>query len=424
MNPSRVERALIWCLWGFAFFLPISIALSEPLAYLAAPLTAWLFWKEGRRAAGAIPFRRPLWAFVSIAVLTLGWSIRPDVTLAKLDRFLLLSVIFALPLVGRASRKEALALAGKCALLFIIGASLQAASDLVLIPLAYLRESALHDAGVLAGTISRRAHRPTLFDMGNMRDPQMYMVSLSLLLGWFLYRKQTVDTRLWWVGMVLNVSAFVLHFKRGAWMAFLLSAGFMALASRRRRVVLVLLLAVLGTLAVPQVRDRLHQIRQQEFRVRTGGRYALWTRVASPMLADYPWGLGWKAARHEDFTRYEKSLQPKLNHLHNNVLQVRLETGWLGMAAWLAWMMSALVVMWRTYRRTLARHSPWEGLAFGGLCGFLSLQLNGLVEYNFGDAEIFMAMNFLLALAGLAWCANRDARSDAPATTAGPELRS
>ena len=247
--------------------------------------------------------------------------------------------------------------------------------------------------------------------MGNMRDPQMYMVSLSLLTGWILHRAAGSVTRWWWLALVLNASAFILHFKRGAWLAFVVSTVLMAVLAGRRRVLLILLLAVAGALAVPQVRDRLALL-QEEFKLQTGGRYALWTEVAPRMMADHPMGIGWKAARHEDFTRYDKRIQPKLNHLHNNAWQVRLELGWAGLAVWLAWMGTALVMMWRNFR-ALDGHPAWSGLAYGVMGGFIALHLNGLVEYNFGDAEIFMLFNLLLGLTALMWTVR-------PASPAGP----
>ncbi len=277
-------------------------------------------------------------------------------------------------------------------------------------PWSYHQARNAHAALVEAGTITKALRPPTLFDMGNMRDPQMYMVSLSLLVGWLLYRKPGRRLGWWWLAAVLNTAAFVLHFKRGAWLAFLVSAGLLALAARRRRVMVMLLVAVACAFALPQVRQRMGLLRD-EMRIKTGGRYVLWTRIAPPMLHDYPWGMGWKAVRHEDFTQYDQRIQPKLNHLHNNALQLRLELGWAGVAAWLAWMLTGLVVMWRILRTAVRQATPEAGLAYGLLGGFLALQLNGLVEYNFGDAEIFMLFNLLLGLAAAAWWVQQDVAS-------------
>jgi O-antigen ligase len=162
-------------------------------------------------------------------------------------------------------------------------------------------------------------------------------------------------------------------------------------------VVFLLLLVAIGAAFLPPVQTRLRLI-QEEFQIRTGGRYALWSTVAPALLREYPLGMGWRSVTHEDLLKHGVPVQKKLNHLHNNVLQVRLETGWLGLAAWLAWMGAVFVWLARGYRRACAEHSPWAGPALGVLTGFTALHFNGLVENNFGDGEVFMLMNLLMGI--------------------------
>ena len=399
MSTPRGEQWLAWCVMAHVALLPLSIALSQPFAFLAALLVAWLCWSQRSTPQPAHPVRWDMVAFAALAVASISWSIRPAQTADKLDRMILLGMIMAIPwLTTRGQTPWSREGVGRLVLLFIAGATVQAAVDVVRIPLAYHHALQIHDALVQAGERSARSLRPTWFDMGNMRDPQMYMVSLSLLVGWFLYRRSDGGLRWWWLATVLNGAAFVLHFKRGAWLAFLASAALMALAARRKRMLLILLLAVASALAVPQVRERLSLLKD-ELRLKTGGRYALWTEVGPRMMDEHPWGLGWKAARHEDFTRYTVRIQPKLNHLHNNALQMRLELGWPGLAAWLAWMVAGGVLMGRSYRRLALCHDALAGVGYGVLGGYLALHFDGLVEYNFGDSEIFMLFNVLLGLA-------------------------
>ena len=404
MTTPRTERWLAGCVLAHVTLLPISIALSQPFAFLAALLVTWLCWSQRGAPQSAHPLRWYMLAFAVLAVASLGWSIRPAQTADKLDRMLLLGMIMAIPwLTTRGQTPWSREGLWRLVILFVAGATVQAALDVVRIPMAYHYALQHHEALVQAGERSARALRPTLFDMGNMRDPQMYMVSLSLLVGWVLYRRSDGGLRWWWLAAALNGAAFVLHFKRGAWLAFLVSAALMALAARRRRLLLILLLAVASALAVPQVRERLSLLKD-ELRLKTGGRYALWTEVGPRMMDEHPWGLGWKAARHEDFTRYAVRIQPKLNHLHNNALQMRLELGWPGLVAWLTWMVAGGVLMGRSYWRLAQRHDALTGVGYGVLGGYLALHFNGLVEYNFGDAEIFMLFNVLLGLAvALSW---------------------
>lgn len=397
MNRARITEVMDYLLMAFAFFLPISIALTQAPAYLVSILAlivgarAVIHWK---------PLRPVLWmalGFALFAIASTMWSIRPGLTLSKLDRFLLLALLVAIPWCGGQASCGNEKWAARILICFLAGVTVQALMDLIQLPWHFLQATSAHDALVQAGELSRRARRPTLFDMGNMRDPQFYMVSLSLLTGWVLYRRARTVSAWWWVAMVLNAAAFILHFKRGAWLAFIASTVVMALLAGRRRVLVTLFLLVALALALPPVRDRLTLLKD-ELRLKTGGRYALWTEVAPNLFEAHPHGLGWKAARHEDFTQYKVKIQPKLNHLHDNILQIRLELGWPGVVIWGGWMLSALVLMVLNFRRGRGV-GDGAGLAYGILGGFLALQLNGLVEYNFGDSEIYMLLIFLMAMA-------------------------
>ena len=80
--------------------------------------------------------------------------------------------------------------------------------------------------------------------------------------------------------------------------------------------------------------------------------------------------------------------------MHNNLLQVTLETGLPGSIAWSIWMITAFVVMAR--RLDGRERSMRARLNVGVLCAFAGLMLNGAVEYNFGDTEILMLFSFLM----------------------------
>jgi O-antigen ligase len=170
-----------------------------------------------------------------------------------------------------------------------------------------------------------------------------------------------------------------------------------AVAARDRRLVAVLVLGALAALALPQVRERLALLRN-EGNVAMGGRRALWTVIGPELIAAHPLGMGWKAPRHEDFRAVSPHVQERLNHLHSNPMEVLLETGWLGLAAWLAWMGRAFGVGAAAVRRTRAAGGAAAALAIGGLGAFTGLMLNGLAEYNFGDMEILMVLLWIMGL--------------------------
>jgi O-antigen ligase len=256
-----------------------------------------------------------------------------------------------------------------------------------------------------------------LFSTGTMRDPQMYMVALCLALGLLAPGAGSRRSRRGWAAAaVLLVVGMILHFKRGVWAAATGAVAIMALAGRRRRLLAGIVLCVAVAAALPPVRARWQAV-GDEYSYRMGGRYLLWSRVAPELLREHPAGIGWCAVRHEDLLEISRYVQPKLNHLHNNILQVALELGWAGLAAWFALVIRAGCVMARNYRHGLASGCPaaaWP--AWGVLGAFSGLMLNGLVEYNFGDGEILMVLALLMGLSALP-SAEVPARGGAEAAT-------
>jgi len=110
-------------------------------------------------------------------------------------------------------------------------------------------------------------------------------------------------------------------------------------------------------------------------------------------------------------------------HLHNNGLNIAVETGWLGIFAW-AWWMLALVLAGAKHYLSQAKNGNFLTHIFSFLrskdyrnrellgCELTTLmlassaalfgwQLAGLVEFNFGDSEIrllaYLVIGFLLA---------------------------
>jgi len=369
------EKLLQALVLGFALALPISISVAQPLAFLAIPL--WVYGLASRRDTSFLqcPYFWPVAVFTVIALLSSMWGVRPEISLPKCHRLFLLLVIFMMGSAFRPDRKGGWKIARLSVVLFVVGTTLRAAYDIVRVIVEVGR-------GV------------QIYDTGNMRDPQMYMVSLCILLAAFIGQgpgKKQIPAPM---ALGLNAIGLILHFKRGAWFSFLLSAGVMSWLARRRKIVMAIVLCAVALVFVPPVRDRL-QLLKQEWSDRQGGRHVLWTKVAPAMLKRYPLGMGFMSTKHEDFLPYAAYIQPKLNHLHNNALQVTLEMGSAGLAAWLGWM---VLTFWILYRASCGLTGEAAQLALGALGAFCALMFNGMVEYNFGDSEILMLLCFLMGL--------------------------
>lgn len=368
--------------------IPISIAAGQIWAYFASVLFLLMALRQAP-PPGGYPLMRWVAFYGAAIALSILFGVRPLYSLAKADRFLLFAVPLAMgALAARRPVDSNEQFLERLVTLFLAGCSIKALIDCFRIPIQYIwmrREA-----------IDASAPYPGLFDLGNMRDPQFYAVAICLLLALVLHRTRGFSRRVVFPALLVNALALLLHFKRGAWFATAAGVLLVALLCGRRKAVFWIVLSVLVAAQIPAVKERISLLRD-EFRVGAGGRYALWTEVAPELFREYPWGMGWRSVRHADLQQNPAAVvQPKLNHLHNNLLQIRLETGWAGVGTWLLLMGSALAYAVRGWRRASSR---WRGPALGILAALLTLHLNGLVEYNAGDAEIFMLMNLLIGLA-------------------------
>lgn len=368
LRISRTE----WVWLAFAFVLPLSI-LAETIALVGVVLWVVSGPRRAFRDLTASPLVWPVLAFVFIAAGSWFWSVRPDATLDRMHRLLLPLSMFAIAGAFSGAGLRAL----RPAVAFVTGCAVRGVYDLVRVPFEVSRGTAL-------------------FDTGNMRDPQMYLVALCLLIGMTGCR----EWRRYWpvlsAGILFSASGLVLHFKRGVWFAFIGAMGILGIMGKRWRVLATIGLVALCGLLHPEVRHRLAKL-DEVFLASTGGRFALWRDVAPALLPQYPQGMGWCAVTHADLAEHTDYLQPKLDHLHNNLLHVALETGWLGLGAWLTWMG---MLLWTLFRQSRCPSSvPHGALALGVFCAVCGLLMNGMVEYNFGDTEILLLYSLLGGIA-------------------------
>lgn len=378
---SNERDALVLLVLAFSFFLPLSISVAQPFAYVAVGL--WLVGlKKGRWASPrGSPFVWPVALFFVVVLVAALAGPRPEFTIPRSRRFLLLPMIFIMgglfePVV-RDSRRSILA----PLLMFVAGSSLLGLWDSVRVPLEV-------------------SHGIGLYDAGNMRDPQLYLISACIILAVWIYRPIRLPPILLTLIIAVNLVGMVLHFKRGVWISFVVTALLVTGLTRRFRILAGIVIGVVILFCFPQTRDRIDLL-HEEIQEATGGRLVLWTKVAPAMLKDHPLGVGFRGFEHDDFVSYSPVyLQPGLNHLHNNVLQVAVDFGWLGALIWIGWMGWALYIMAKLGRKYRRDDPVRATVGLACLSAFIGLMINGMVEYNFGNSVIFMSLVWLIGLTG------------------------
>lgn len=214
---------------------------------------------------------------------------------------------------------------------------------------------------------------------------------LLILLVFSISKKQ--KNLLYSVLLGLLFGALVVNLKRGPWIGVI--AELLLLGILLSRTMFIATISGCGLLLLLEpARERILSL--VDHFVIEGGRLDMWT-IGVEMAARFPLGLGL------DNAEYMRLLDPSMpathRHMHNNFLNVAVETGWIGLAAYLWWLYLILKLshkLWHNFsligEKSLAKLSLCIGISI------LGWQLSGMVEYNFGDTEIQLIALFLMGI--------------------------
>ncbi len=240
-------------------------------------------------------------------------------------------------------------------------------------------------------------------DLGSMTDGQMLMLGIVVTAALvFIAHKEQQRALLkggLWALFALVCAAEVMNFKRGSLLVTIAVFGLFLVLKTNWRYLVGLAVAVLVVGVLPPVQERFSKLVDE---ARHGERLAMWFDIAPALMKKHPGGMGYGAMTTNTMPAVAAELNKsrptdrkvakivKRDHLHNNAVQVLVETGWAGLmvyAIWMAW------AAWAAVRFALfARGSPVAGQVPSLLPALMlvGLLLNGMVEYNFGDTELLI----------------------------------
>ena len=392
---------------AFVIGLGLSITLSQSALAVLTALWLWRLRDPGVRRAQAWPLRAPVLAFAGATLLSallsgeLAWSLTASKGL------LLIAALYvtadALEDVGSAGR-----------FLTFLSAVLAIAAGIGLLQVAVCPGPGA-DAGTPAW-LYHRCHRA--------RGPFSIYMTLAGILTLVLLATLPrllpgAPRRRWFIPLwLIMLGGLIATYTRGAWLGF--AAGVLALlpASRRGRVILVggLAALVLGLLVGPPgLRQRFVSMGDPEEATVKERRY-MW-ESGLMMARERPWlgfGPGGVKREYRAFS-LEEAIKKRTGHVHNTPLQILVERGVIGLAAWLWIWVAFYVSAIRVLRRLAPDAVAARAVVIGSLAAITGFLVGGLSEYNFGDSEVVMVA---WAIAALPWVVARD-----PAATARePEL--
>ena len=384
MWEERLRKGLLAL---FFISLSLTVALQQTLLGLLLTFGVYLSWRD--RSLPATPLDRPLLAFLAALLLSTFLSPAILTSLAGYRKLWLVGAFFVTYHLVRGPQE-----AWRIVSLMVIVAAGVAAygivqhftgTDLVrrlvgkpvsLTPFWFGQEGGFRVKGLLPSGIT-------------------YAHSLSFSLTFLTVRLFASDLRwrerlLWLVGWALVVFALLFSLTRGVWLAYVVVIVLLGVIKGGKTLLAVgacaVLLGLSLVLAGSGVRQRVTQIFDLETNI---GRNQIW-QANLDMVKERPlfgWGYGnYRKFRDPYYERYPGA--DTTAHAHNNFLQMWVDAGLVGLAAFLLLCWMILKAGWQAYQLLPAVAEPQRSLALGGVLSILSFLLGGLTQYNFGDAEV------------------------------------
>lgn len=221
--------------------------------------------------------------------------------------------------------------------------------------------------------------------------------------------------RLIWPASALLFAALILNLKRGPWLGVFVELLILGFIFSQRLVFAVVTLSFLVLLLLSPARTRVANF-DEHFSI-SGGRKVMW-ELGSEISQRFPLGIGLNNARF--MQELDSSIPPTHRHMHNNLLNVLVEMGWLGLGVYLWWMFRLSKFGWGIWQEgKTSRDRSQRQLGISALCltlGIFGWQVAGLVEYNFGDGEIrLIALSFVGFLMAIKYYSSAQSNSRAKA---------
>jgi O-antigen ligase len=375
---------------AFVVGLGTSITLSESALTLLTLMWLWRLRDPAARAAARWPLWAPVLTFSAVTLVSALASGHPAAALAASKGLLLVAALYV----------TADALAGPADGHRFLSALLVVVTMAAVVGL--LQTSACPGPDPDYGWPSWLYHR--CYRARGFFSIYMTLAGvLSLVLLACLPRLLPGAALLRWTiaPWLVSLLGLLATYTRGAWMGF--GAAVLALLplTRKGRWLLLggLVLLVVGALAGPRhLRERFltmgnpedPTVKERVYMWRSG--LAIWRQ--HPLLGVGPGELK------RVYERYAlpEAVKKRTGHVHNTPLQMLVERGVLGLAAWLWIWVAFFVRAIGRLRRLPAPATSERALVIGSMAAIVGFLVAGLSEFNFGDSEVVMVAWAVMAL--------------------------
>jgi O-antigen ligase len=380
---SISETVAFSCLVLSSFTMCFSLPAGR--AFLALGLIFTVVYLVSTRRLPFLPVTAWLWLlFFVVAIFATVFGVNPELGVPKLRKLIwFMGIPVAAILVTSKER------VGFVVRAFAVGSGVRAVRTCVESPMEALQS-------LRAGEFE--SFGQALIDTGSMTDGQRLMLGVTVTLGlWFAARRSGRRSVWWFLLLALQALALVITFKRGSWICTCVLVATLVAVKTNWKYLLLFGAIILSTLLVPTVRSRLGDL-SREFKETSTGRWPMWTKVAPVLVKEHPWlGVGYRSMTNRMIKQIEWNIELRRDHLHSNPVQIVAATGCIGLFVYLLWMGFGLrdaTSFLRTAGAGLDAEEKNHALLL--LLMLLGLLLNGLIEYNFGDAELVLIYGLVM----------------------------
>ena len=387
---TKIDIAIILLLAVFLFSAPLSMAAMN-IGYGAATLL-WIgrmVWKR-RNDIPRTPLDKFLLAYVAAELLATAFAYNKEQSLLyAYRRVTLLPMIFVM--LGNIRSRQVLKI--------LLGTLL---TSMVLVALWSMRDLILH------------FHQYLLFERRS-REFQMYMTAggmmmmgMILVIPFVVHPKTPPMVR--WIALA-SVAPLAVNllftFTRSSWLGFLAGAFVIGAFRAKKVFVPVAFLVVIAVLvSSPEMKERMSSI-VNPYHPTNIPRLHMW-ETGIKIFKDHPiLGVG-DIGIEQVWPMYSAPEWESQGHLHNNLIMWLVTLGIVGFLVLVSLFVKTWVVMRKIEKRL---HGDWflGSVALGGLAVLAGFHVNGLFEWNFGDAEIIMVV---WAIVGMTLAAEKVAREE------------
>ncbi len=235
---------------------------------------------------------------------------------------------------------------------------------------------------------------------GSLSNIMTYSVILMmiacLILARILFDPRASKTFL--IGALVFLSgALTLTLIRQAWLGLFIAAVFLLFA--RKKVLVLAPLVLVGLIlwmGPPALTDRIKSIVDPQ--QASNSERIMLLKAGWDVFKDYPLtGCGFKCLFVVADHYPEHPILQAYKHLHNNVEQIAVDTGVIGLCAWISiWVVYFVKLTRRSREIPPDDNERW--VVFGSAAAVIAFLVAGMFENNFYDSETIILMYFIMAL--------------------------